>query len=571
MLALLIVLFQCLIFLIACPCLAKNIIVFSPHPDDEVLMSAGIINCAVNDGDQIKVVIFTNGDIGGKQAGYIAIQESIDGLSVLGLNSKDIYFLGYRDVTIRTLYNHSNENVVIHLLDEKENWNYSYGLPDKSDYYTSKFGEPALLNVKNLRMAIESILKDDLPETIYTTRLYDAHCDHRGVNRFVVEAIVSVKRQIPSYSPRLFEGIVHSLDGDDKWPIRDLDVNQVVPFTKPVTLGEKTPLSWPDVHHIPVPPQMLKTPRNDPTVNLKYKAIHCHLSKVSDYHYSFVKSDEVFWDRNFSNIALLATVTVSSENISTAKLAVSGQMDVPFDTEYYMREWITNSETTGAWINLSWNQSYLVDKIVLYDRINLNEWITGGTLYFSDGTSMKVGELSNNGAGTVISFPPKRISWVKFVIDKYIGYNSGLAEFEVYPANIAKYASLSVSSENVKTGQTKDKVIDGYIDGLPFHPTWVTIGQLSGAWLKLTWKEHHLVDKVILYDRPNQKERILKGTLSFSDGSSIPISALSNNGTGNTFIFKPRNITWLKFTVDSAIGSNVGLAEIEAFEAIPSK
>jgi len=278
----------------------------------------------------------------------------------------------------------------------------------------------------------------------------------------------------------------------------------------------------------------------------------------------------VFWVRDFSNIALLATVTVSSENTSTTQLgikAVDGQMDASFDQGGYSKEWVTNSETMGAWINLNWNQSYLVDKIILYDRINMNDWITGGTLYFSDGTSMKVGTLSNNGAGTVIMFPPKRISWVKFVIEKCQGDNIGLAEFEVYPANIARYASVSVSSENIKTGQTRNKAIDGYTDGLPSHPGWGTTGQLSGAWLKLTWKEPHLVDKVILYDRPSQQERIIKGTLSFSDGSSIPISALSNNGTGNTFTFEPRNITWLKFTVDSAIGSNAGLAEIEVFEA----
>jgi len=283
MLTLLRILFQCLILLITCPCFAKNIVVFAPHPDDEVLMTAGIINCAVNDGDHIKVVIVTNGDPHTQQEGCIALQESINGLSALGLNSKDIYFLGYRAVTILTLYKNPNEKAVIHLIGEKENWNYTYGLPDKSDYFTSKFGEPALLNTKNLRWAIESILREELPETIYTTRLHDVHCDHRGTNRFVVDGIVSIKRQIPSYSPKLYEAIVHSFDGDDKWPVRDLDVNQVVPFTTPVLLEKKTPLLWSNVHHIPVPIQMLKTPRNDPAVNLKYKAINCHTSKVSDF------------------------------------------------------------------------------------------------------------------------------------------------------------------------------------------------------------------------------------------------------------------------------------------------
>ncbi|MEW6607483.1 MAG: PIG-L family deacetylase [bacterium] len=554
--------FLCWFLLITGNCFSKNIVVFSPHPDDEVLMTAGIINCAVNDGDRIKVVIVTNGDPDTKEQGPIALQESINGLAVLGLNPKDIYFLGYRAATIRDLFNKSNENVLIYL-PHKENWNYTYGLPDDPDYFTTKFGEPALLTKKNLKKAIESILKEELPETIYTTRLDDLHRDHQGVHQFVVESIVSIKRQMPSYSPKLYEAIVHSVSGDDKWPARNLDVHQVVPFTCPTTLGILTPRKGSDIHHIPVPPAMLKTPLNDPTVNLKYKAIHCHTSKVNDFHYSFVKSDEIFWVRDFSNIAFLSTVTVSSENTSTTQLgtkAVDGIVDVFYNPENYLGEWVSNSEGTGAWIKLDWGKPYLIDKIILRDRMNLDDWITGGTLIFSDKTlKIKVGALPNNSAEAVITFPPKRISWVKFVIDSCKGLNSGLAEFEVYPANIAQYASISVSSGIVRNGQTKDK---GNLD------KWVSTGSVSRPYLKLTWKEPHLVNRVILYDRQDYSERIIKGTMSFSDGSSIPISALSNNETGNTFTFKPRNITWLKFTVDEAIGSNIGLSNIEVFEAL---
>src|SRR5262249_37453087 len=62
--------------------------------------------------------------------------------------------------------------------------------------------------------------------------------------------------------------------------------------------------------------------------------------------------------------------------------------------------------------------------------------------------------------------------------------------------DIALTASVSVSSENVNTGQLGIKAIDGVIDGYPGDSTkeWATVGELglrSGssayAWIRLDW------------------------------------------------------------------------------------
>ena len=60
--------------------------------------------------------------------------------------------------------------------------------------------------------------------------------------------------------------------------------------------------------------------------------------------------------------------------------------------------------------------------------------VLGGTLIFSDGSSVKVGKLQNDGeAGTVVNFPTRRVSWVKFLVDsiKPGTTQSGLGEIEV--------------------------------------------------------------------------------------------------------------------------------------------
>jgi len=81
-----------------------------------------------------------------------------------------------------------------------------------------------------------------------------------------------------------------------------------------------------------------------------------------------------------NNIAPLATVAASSENAADDQLAnraVDGVVDgYPGD---FTKEWATNGEGAGAWLDLTWGAPYLIDRITLYDRPNLNDQITGAT------------------------------------------------------------------------------------------------------------------------------------------------------------------------------------------------
>src|SRR5262249_56622710 len=97
-------------------------------------------------------------------------------------------------------------------------------------------------------------------------------------------------------------------------------------------------------------------------------------------------------------------------------------------------EWATEREDAGAWIGLAWATPYVVDKVVLYDRRNANDHVIGGTLTFSDGTSVNVGALDNAGAATTVAFPPRSITSVMFTVTSVSAttMNIGLAEVEVY-------------------------------------------------------------------------------------------------------------------------------------------
>ena len=61
----------------------------------------------------------------------------------------------------------------------------------------------------------------------------------------------------------------------------------------------------------------------------------------------------------------------------------------------------------GSWLKLTWTTPQTFDTIVLYDRPNTNDQITGGNITFSDGSSIAVGTLPNAGSAYTLTFPPR--------------------------------------------------------------------------------------------------------------------------------------------------------------------
>jgi hypothetical protein len=100
------------------------------------------------------------------------------------------------------------------------------------------------------------------------------------------------------------------------------------------------------------------------------------------------------------------------------------------------KEWAANGEAVGAWIKLSWEKEQTIDHIWLFDRPTPLEQVTGGTLEFSDGSTIQLEKPlpDTSGEGLEISFPAKSIKWVKLTVTgvKQGTHNVGLAEFGVF-------------------------------------------------------------------------------------------------------------------------------------------
>ena len=99
-----------------------------------------------------------------------------------------------------------------------------------------------------------------------------------------------------------------------------------------------------------------------------------------------------------------------------------------------MQEWATVSGGAGSWLKLTWSSPQTIDTIVLYDRPNTSDQITGGNITFSDGSNITVGTLPNSGSASVLSFTAKTVTTLQLNITSVSTstQNVGLAEIQAY-------------------------------------------------------------------------------------------------------------------------------------------
>lgn len=90
-------------------------------------------------------------------------------------------------------------------------------------------------------------------------------------------------------------------------------------------------------------------------------------------------------------------------------------------------------------------------------------------------------------------------------------------------------------------------------------------GDIRYPWITLEWDKSHYIDRVVLYDRPDPDEHVAGGRLIFSDGSTVYVNQIPNNGTGKEVRFDAKQINWVKFEVTDGTGKDLGLSELEVF------
>jgi len=141
-------------------------------------------------------------------------------------------------------------------------------------------------------------------------------------------------------------------------------------------------------------------------------------------------------------------------------------------------------------------------------------------------------------------------------------------------ANLARKAEVIVPSTS--KGYSRAALIDGVAEGFPENKTaeWASDHGKVGTTVKLLWEMPEAVGGVWLYDRPNEFDHVLAAQVKFSDGSTVEVGALPDDGTAPFKLnFPERVITWLEVTV-TKVGpktGNTGFSEIAVFKQAPAE
>jgi LmbE family N-acetylglucosaminyl deacetylase len=663
-----------------------DILVVAPHPDDDIITSAGVIYRAHQRREPVKVVFVTSGDAAGAKMVEVRKAEAIAAQKILGTSEDNLVFLGYPDGQLDGI----------------------------------RRGQSTAHNWPTMVGAVADVLASSRPQHIFTTSEWDTHPDHATTYFLVVEAARRTAAANPGYAPTIHKTVVWP--GDESWPL-PADPSTYFTEMPHAHLADRSALPWKERESLDVPAIM-----QIEAANPKYLAVAAHDSQggVNRYIGRWIHKDEFFWteqvsgrnrppvpnagtdqqvaegatvtldgsaswDRNGDsithawrqvsgppvtlsgqsarptftaptrlaedatlafelvvsdgsltsapdgvlvnvrssaprptygrNLATVAAITASTQRDGSGQAAAKvadGVVDgYPKDSS---REWVTTAEGVGAWIAMTWPRPVTIAKIVLHDRPNTDDQLIQGTVQFSDNSTLTIGPLANNGSAVEYPFPPRTVSSLRLTVTQVSRgtANIGLAEFQVLEAvggsstapaapiapvppiapatptappptqqpaakpiapggepsrgpagvNIAASAKVTASSERAPA-QGARNTVDGVVAGYPAAPgrEWATVGETAGAWIELRWAAPQVVSAVRLHDRPNGDDQILRATLTFSDGSSVAVGPLDNDGAATDLEFDPRRVTWVRLTIDATSSStaNVGLAELLVF------
>lgn len=512
-----------------------GIMVVVAHPDDDVIIAAGVIHAARLRGEQVTVVYVTNGElVGGPVTGLARQGEAVRAQGLLGVGENDLVFLGYPDNRLGDLYTSPAFAEPGAVLTSVHGQSVTFGNRGlgQADYHQHRFGMHASFNKKNMLADLVDLIARYRPTHVLTHADFDVHPDHKTVSIAVREAMQSAASSDATYAATLFHALVWSIDANG-WP---LPPNPTTYFTEPPGLAP-TGVRWVDRHSIDVPRTMQST---TPEVNPKYLAINAHESQggAGAFIGKSIHRDEVFWAEN--PLSKDRPPRVDAGQSLTVAPGTKVQLDGSRSSDLDGALAFAWTQRDGPPVQLAGADTARPSFIVPAD-------ITKDEVF---------------GFGLVVSEGGRQSLEDKVMVQ--VSLRAGAA---VASTNIAPRAKATASS--AKPGQEAHKVVDEMVGGAPADPgkEWVSAGERAGAWLQLEWATPFTIDRVVMHDRPSLGDHVAKVTLVFDGGVTRAAGPLDNGGAGVVVSFPPVSSKTLRVVIDgtSPETTAAGLAELVVY------
>jgi LmbE family N-acetylglucosaminyl deacetylase len=201
-----------------------RLLVIAPHPDDESIAAAGLIQRVLAAGGAVRVVVMTSGDAfpEGVEAsmhirrprprdfrsyGDARERETAAAMQLLGLNRAHILFLGFPDGGLCLI-------AANYLTSKARAFDSPYTKRDEPPV-SERLIPGVRYRGADIRREIERILVGYGPTIVALPHTEDEHPDHCSTNIFGREALRAVEAMYRQFSPRILRYLVHF----QQWPL----------------------------------------------------------------------------------------------------------------------------------------------------------------------------------------------------------------------------------------------------------------------------------------------------------------------------------------------------------------
>lgn len=270
-----------------------GILVIAPHPDDDVIIAAGVVHKAHERGERVSIVFMTNGDKTSVGDGLQRQSEAVAAQALLGTSERDLIFLGYPDWFLQDLMARHSEPTDHFVADNGQSETYGQRGLGEADFHSHRFGSPAAYNGANLVLDLQTAIGELRPDHIFVTSEFDGHPDHAATYGVLRAALTNLMAMGHTPVPTIHKTLVHAKDSI--WPPLHPDpqgLHTVMPRL------DSTPLRWSEREslNVPAPMAIANLERN-----LKYRSLQAHVSQARNgrgFIGRFARKDEVFWVEN---------------------------------------------------------------------------------------------------------------------------------------------------------------------------------------------------------------------------------------------------------------------------------
>ena len=196
-----------------------RILVFVPHPDDDILSTAGMIQQALDMGLPLRVVIMTVGDynetsfalyrkeitldpVEALRLGETRYEEALSAQGILGVAPEQVTVLGYPDGGGLEIFEHhwDEADPYVALLSQKDAVPYTFAQSPGAPFVG-----------QNIVADVQQVVEEFQPTKIFTSHPGDLHPDHQTVPLYLQIALWNLETQL---QPEVFHFITHY----GRWP-----------------------------------------------------------------------------------------------------------------------------------------------------------------------------------------------------------------------------------------------------------------------------------------------------------------------------------------------------------------